>query len=49
MDYLTDVLNDLGLRAHLKVMHDVERYFGALLLAPAGTPDHPQVFMSGWI
>jgi peptide/nickel transport system substrate-binding protein len=48
MRYVTKVLNDLGLRAHLKVVHNPNTYFDAVYRTPAGSPDHAQVFMSGW-
>jgi peptide/nickel transport system substrate-binding protein len=49
MEYVVEVLNDLGLRADLKVVQ-AEKYFDAIL-PPTGSPgsqDHPQVFLSGW-
>jgi peptide/nickel transport system substrate-binding protein len=50
MQHVVDVLNDLGLRARLKVVKDVEAYFDAVYqaTAQAGTPAHPQIYLSGW-
>jgi peptide/nickel transport system substrate-binding protein len=50
MRHVVDVLNDLGLRAHLKVV-PLDPYFAAVNqnTARAGSPDHPQVFLYGWI
>jgi YVTN family beta-propeller protein len=49
MRYIVEVLNDLGLRAELKIVHDVEvKYWGAIYGSP-GSPKHPQVFLNGWI
>jgi ABC-type transport system substrate-binding protein len=56
MDYVTDVLADLGLEPELEVLSDAEAYFTRIMPpiggapgTPAGTPRHPHVFMSGWI
>jgi peptide/nickel transport system substrate-binding protein len=50
MRYVTGVLNDIGLSAHLKIVHSANGYFDPIYPpAVAGTPEHPQVFMSGWI
>lgn len=51
MRHVVDVLNDLGLRARLKVVHGLDEYFDAIV-PPTGSPgsrDHPQVYLSGWI
>jgi YVTN family beta-propeller protein len=50
MQHVVDVLNELGLRAHLKVVPIVP-YFNAVNqnTASAGSPGHPQVFLSGWL
>lgn len=50
MRYIVEVLDDLGLRAHLKVV-PLEEYFDAILppTGSPGSPDHPQVYLSGWI
>jgi YVTN family beta-propeller protein len=55
MGYVTDVLEEIGLEPELKILHRDRAYFGRILPpaggAPgtlAGTPRHPQVFMSGW-
>ena len=47
MRYVTDVLNDLGVQAELEIERSGP-YFDAIY-APAGTPDHPHVFVTGWI
>jgi peptide/nickel transport system substrate-binding protein len=56
MGYVTDVLEEIGLEPELEILHRDTAYFGRILPpaggAPgtlAGTPRHPQVFMSGWI
>jgi peptide/nickel transport system substrate-binding protein len=52
MRYIVEVLTDLGLRAELKIVHDVEaKYWGAIYppTGSPGSPDHPQVYLSGWI
>lgn len=56
MEYVTDVLADLGLEPELEVLSDAEAYFTRIMPpvggapgTPAGTPRHPHVFMSGWI
>jgi ABC-type transport system substrate-binding protein/class 3 adenylate cyclase len=50
MRHVEEVLDDLGLRADLKVVHDTDAYFDAVFQATtrAGTPGHPQVYLSGW-
>lgn len=55
MEYVTDVLAEIGLEPELEIMHS-DAYFGRILPpaggAPgtfAGTPRHPHVFLSGWI
>jgi YVTN family beta-propeller protein len=50
MRYVVEVLNDLGLRADLKIVH-LDEYFDAIYppTGSAGSPGHPQVFLSGWI
>jgi YVTN family beta-propeller protein len=42
MRYVVEVLDDLGLRAHLKIVHDVDEYAGAVF---AGLP---QAYLFGW-
>jgi YVTN family beta-propeller protein len=51
MRHVEQVLDDLGLRADLKVVQDTDAYFDAVYQATAraGTPGHPQVYLSGWI
>ena len=48
MRYVVEILNELGLRADLKIVHDVEKYFDTIYEAPAGSQGHPQVYLSGW-
>lgn len=53
MTYVTEVLNQLGLRAELVDM-PVEEYFSSINPpqaggTPAGVPRHPHVYLSGWI
>jgi peptide/nickel transport system substrate-binding protein len=56
MRYVVGVLEELGLRPELDVVRDIERYFDGINPAspdgfgtPAGTPEHPHVFISGWL
>ena len=42
MRYVVEVLNELGLSASLKIVHDVEEYAGAIY---AG---EPQAYLFGW-
>jgi peptide/nickel transport system substrate-binding protein len=51
MQHVVDVLNDLGMRARLKVVDDVGAYFDAIYqtTARAGTSGHPQIYVSGWL
>jgi YVTN family beta-propeller protein len=48
MRYITDVLNDLGLRADLKIVHDIDEYAGAIFAGEAHAylfgwaPDYPR-------
>jgi YVTN family beta-propeller protein len=52
MRHVTEVLNEIGLQANLKVVPNPEHYFGDLI-DPAGTapgsPGHPQAHLNGWI
>jgi peptide/nickel transport system substrate-binding protein len=55
MEYVTDVLEELGLEPELKIVHGDTAYFtsiyppaGRLPGTPAGAPRHPHVYMSGW-
>lgn len=50
MRHVVDVLNDLGLRADLKIVQ-ADAYFDAIyqVTTRAGTLAHPQVYLSGWI
>lgn len=49
MEHVTEVLNELGMRARLEVLDDPRRYFDGLLygLEP-GSPEHPAIFADGW-
>jgi peptide/nickel transport system substrate-binding protein len=51
MRYVVDVVRDLGLRPHLRVVHDPDEYFAALNppTARPGTPAHPDLYVSGWL
>jgi peptide/nickel transport system substrate-binding protein len=50
MRYVGEVLDELGLRAHLRIVHDGEKYFGAVYRGtPPGSKGHPQAYVSGWI
>jgi peptide/nickel transport system substrate-binding protein len=51
MRHVEEVLDDLRLRADLRVVQDTDAYFARLFqaTAKAGTPGHPQVYLSGWI
>jgi YVTN family beta-propeller protein len=56
MEYVTSVLDDLGLEPELEVVHSSGRYFSSIYPpsggapgTPAGSPRHPHVYMSGWI
>jgi peptide/nickel transport system substrate-binding protein len=50
MNYIAKALNGLGLRADLKVV-EAKKYFDAIYppTGSPGSPDHPQVYLSGWI
>lgn len=43
MRHVTDVLNDLGLRAELRIVHDNDKYFSAIYMR--GTP---QIYLTAW-
>ena len=45
MRYVTEVLNDIGLRAELRIL-EIERYFGVIYGQPHDNPPH--VYLSGW-
>jgi ABC-type transport system substrate-binding protein len=47
MRYVVEVLNELGLRADLKVVR-VNEYWDTLYGGPASSGDHPQVYLGGW-
>ena len=56
MEYVSDVLGEIGLKPELEIKHGATAYFGRILPPAggepgtfAGTPRHPNVFMSGWI
>jgi hypothetical protein len=51
-----DVLAEIGLEPRLEIMHSATAYFTRILPPAggepgtlAGTPRHPNVFMSGWL
>jgi peptide/nickel transport system substrate-binding protein len=49
MSYVTDVLDDIGLRAELKIV-PIGRYFGTLYAGqPPGAGGPPHTYLSGWI
>ena len=48
MQYVVEILNELGLRADLKIVGNVNEYFDTIYEAPAGSESHPQVYLSGW-
>jgi YVTN family beta-propeller protein len=50
MGHVVEVLNDLGLRADLKIVQR-DKYFDTVYqtTATAGSKGHPQVYLSGWI
>ncbi|HEY2966394.1 MAG TPA: hypothetical protein VGJ71_05420, partial [Candidatus Limnocylindrales bacterium] len=50
MGHVVEVLNDLGLRADLKIVQR-DKYFDTVYqsTAAAGSKGHPQVYLSGWI
>jgi YVTN family beta-propeller protein len=56
MKYITDVLADIGLEPKLEILHGATAYFGRFMPPAggepgtlAGTPRHPNVYMSGWV
>jgi peptide/nickel transport system substrate-binding protein len=56
MEYVRDVLVEIGLEPKLEITHGPTAYFGRILPPAggepgtfAGTPRHPNVFLSGWI
>jgi len=49
MRYVTGVLDGLGLRAELKVVPQDEYWPALYPPAAAGSPEHPQIYISGWI
>jgi YVTN family beta-propeller protein len=55
MEHVTDVLEELGLEPTLEMQHS-RAYFASIYPpaggepgTPAGTPRHPNVYMSGWV
>ena len=55
MEYVTDVLAEIGLKAKLEIVHGDAPYFTRILPPAggepgtfAGTPRHPNLFLSGW-
>jgi YVTN family beta-propeller protein len=51
MRHVTEVLNDIGLQANLRILRDVEDYFASILppTGSPGSPGHPQAYLNGWI
>ncbi len=56
MEHVTDVLAEIGLEPDLEIVRGATPYFGRILPPTggepgtfAGTPRHPNVFLSGWI
>ena len=56
MRYIVEVLEDLGLRPKLDVVRGFGAYFDAINPpspdgsgTPAGSPEHPHVYISGWL
>ena len=54
-NYVTDVLEEIGLEPELEILHGATAYFTRILPPSgevpgtlAGTPRHPHVFISGW-
>ena len=55
MEFVTDVLAEIGLKAKLEIVHGDAPYFTRILPPAggepgtfAGTPRHPNLFLSGW-
>ena len=56
MRYVAEVLGDIGLRPDLEIVKKDTEYFGSIFPpsaglpgTEAGTPEHPHVYMNGWI
>jgi peptide/nickel transport system substrate-binding protein len=56
MKYVSDVLGEIGLEPELEIVHGANAYFPQILPPAggdpgtfAGTPRHPNVFLSGWL
>ncbi len=52
MGDVVDVLNEIGLRATLRVVPDVQRYLDAIYANPTAKPGsaaYPQVYLAGWL
>lgn len=56
MEYVRDVLAEIGLEPDLEITHSATTYFDRILPPAggepgtfAGTPRHPNVFLSGWL
>jgi YVTN family beta-propeller protein len=56
MEYVTDILDELGLDPELEIVQGDDPYFesiyppaGGIPGTPAGTPKHPHVYMTGWL
>jgi peptide/nickel transport system substrate-binding protein len=48
MRYVVEVLNELGLRADLKIVQNVNEYWDTLYGGPASSGGHPQLYLGGW-
>jgi peptide/nickel transport system substrate-binding protein len=54
MEYVTDVLEEIGLEPELEILRGGTAYFTRIMPpavtpgTPAGTPRHPHVFFGGW-
>jgi YVTN family beta-propeller protein len=47
MEHVVEVLNELGLRARPEIVEEDRDYFG--MINAVSSPDHPEIYMSGWI
>jgi peptide/nickel transport system substrate-binding protein len=51
MGHVVDVLNEIGLRATLRVVRHADEYLDSIFQNPTakpGSPQYPQVFLAGW-
>jgi peptide/nickel transport system substrate-binding protein len=51
MRHVVDVLNEIGLRATLRVVPDADAYLASIYgpTAEPGSPEYPHVFLGGWL